>query len=76
MKELIKTFDNLPLLVKIILSLPGIAVIWQIYRLVKSINDNNAVGMVLAVVLLFAGPSFFWIIDLICILVKGHIWWF
>ena len=76
MKDIIKAFDNLPLIVKIILSLPAIAIIWQVYRLIKSISDGNVLGIILAIVLLVAGPAFFWIIDLVCILLKGNIWWF
>ncbi len=76
MKDIIKAFDNLPLIVKIILSLPGIAIIWQIYRLIKSLNDGNVLGIILAIVLLVAGPAFFWIIDLVCIILKGNVWWF
>ncbi|MBQ4096788.1 MAG: hypothetical protein IJC62_01370 [Clostridia bacterium] len=76
MKDIIKAFDNLPLIVKIILALPGIAIIWQIYRLIKSLNDGNVLGIILAIVLLVAGPTFFWIIDLVCIILKGNVWWF
>lgn len=76
MKDIIKAFDNLPLIVKIILALPGIAIIWQIYRLLKSLNDGNVLGIILAIVLLVAGPTFFWIIDLVCIILKGNVWWF
>lgn len=76
MKDIIKAFDNLPLIVKIILALPGIAIIWQIYRLLKSISDGNVFGIILAIVLLVAGPTFFWIIDLVCIILKGNVWWF
>ena len=75
MKDIIKAFDNLPLIVKIILALPGIAIIWQIYRLIKSLNDGNVLGIILAIVLLVAGPTFFWIIDLVCIILKGNVWW-
>ncbi len=76
MKDIIKAFDGLPLIVKIILSLPCIAIVWQIYRLIKSINDNNILGIILAVVLLVAGPTFVWIIDLVCIIFRGNVWWF
>ncbi len=76
MKQIIKAFDGLPLIVKIILSLPCIAIVWQIYRLIKSVSDKNILGIILAVVLLFAGPTFIWIIDLVCIILTGHVWWF
>ena len=75
MKDLIKAIDNLPFIVKILLCLPVVAIVWQVYRLIKSISDGNVLGIVLAIVLLVAGPAFFWIIDLVCILLKGNIWW-
>ena len=76
MKDLIKAIDNLPFIVKILLCLPVVAIVWQVYRLIKSISDGNVLGIVLAIVLLVAGPSIFWIFDLVCVLLKGKIWWF
>lgn len=76
MKELINAVDNLPWIVKIILCLPVVAVVWSVYRLIRSISAGNVLGIVLSAVLLVAGPSFFWIIDLVCVLVKKNVWWF
>ena len=76
MKDLIKAIDNLPWIVKVILCLPVVAIVWSIYRLVKSIDAGNVLGIVLSIILLFAGPTFVWIIDLICVLVNKKIWWF
>ena len=75
MKDFIKTMDNLPLIVKIILALPALDIIWNVVRLLKSVAKNNVVGIVLALILIFVGAPFMWLIDLICILLKGKIWW-
>ena len=75
MKDIIKAVDNLPLIVKIILALPGLAVVWAIYRLLRSLEKKNTLGIVLAIVLIFANPTFFWVIDLICLLLNGKVWW-
>ncbi|MDD7675788.1 MAG: hypothetical protein SO125_07635 [Eubacteriales bacterium] len=75
MKQLISAIDDLPLIVKIIFSLPVIDVIWSVYRLCRSIDKQNVVGIVLAVLLLFFGPTIVWIIDLICVLLNGKVWW-
>ena len=75
MKDIIKAVDNLPLIVKIIFALPGLAVVWAIYRLLRSLEKKNTLGIVLAIVLIFAGPTFFWVIDLICLLLNGKVWW-
>ena len=75
MKDIIKAVDNLPLIAKIILALPGLAVVWAIYRLLRSLEKKNTLGIVLAIVLIFADLTFFWVIDLICLLLNGKVWW-
>jgi hypothetical protein len=75
MKSLIKAMDNLPLLIKLILCIPAVAIVWMIYRVCRSLDKNNLVGVVLAIVLVFVGIPFMWLIDLLCILVKGNVWW-
>ena len=54
MDSLIKAIDNLPKIVKLIFCIPAIAIIWMIYRLCRSLAKKNIVGIVLAIVLLFA----------------------
>ena len=75
MKDFIKTMDNLPPLVKFILALPVLDIVWNVVRLLKSVAKNNVVGIVLALVLVFVGAPFLWLIDMICIVLKGKIWW-
>ena len=76
LNELIKSFDNLPKIVKLILAIPALDIIWMIYRIIKSVRDNNTLGIVLGVVLLFVGVPFLWLIDIICIIMKDTVWWF
>ena len=76
LQELIKSFDNLPQIVKIILALPALDIVWVIYRIIKSVNDNNMLGIILGVVMIFVGVPFLWLIDLICIIMKNTVWWF
>ena len=75
MKQLIKTFDDLPKIVKLILCIPALDIVWWIYRICKSLDKNNMVGVVIAVILLFVGIPFMWIIDLLCVLLKDNVWW-
>ena len=75
MKNFVKAMDNLPLIVKIILALPFLDIVWNVVRLCKSIAKSNLLGIILAIISLFAGIPFVWIIDIICILVKNKIWW-
>ena len=76
LNELIKSFDDLPKIVKLILAIPALDIIWVIYRIIKSVNENNALGIILGAVLLFVGFPFLWLIDIICILMNDKVWWF
>ena len=75
MKDIIKTFDNFPLVVKIILALPVLDIVWAIYRLCRSIEKKNVVGIVLGILLLFICPTVLWILDIITLLVIGKVIW-
>ncbi len=75
MDSLIKAIDNLPKIVKLILCIPAIAIVWMIYRVCRSLQKQNWIGVILAVVLIFVGIPFMWLIDLVCILLKGNVWW-
>ena len=75
MKDIIKTFDELPFIVKLILCIPVLDIVWNIYRLIKSIDANNVVGIILAIIFLLPGATIVWLIDLICVLVNKKIWW-
>ena len=75
MKDLVKAFDNLPKLVKIILALPVLDIVWAIYRLCKSISKGNVLGIVLGIVLLLLCPTIFWIVDIITIILFNKVLW-
>lgn len=75
MKDLLKFVDDLPFIVKVILALPALDVVWAVVRVIRSLNANNLVGTVIAIALIVVGLPFVWLIDLICILLKGNIWW-
>lgn len=76
MKGLIKWFDDAPKLIKIILALPVINLCWSVYRICKSISSGNILALVLAILLLIAGPTIWWIVDIVAIVLTGHIFWF
>ncbi|MBR4032888.1 MAG: hypothetical protein IKJ07_09170 [Clostridia bacterium] len=75
MKDFIKAIDNLPWIVKLILCIPVLDIVWTIYRLVKSIDVQNTLGIVVSIILFFFAP-FVWLIDLICVIVNKKVWWF
>ena len=75
MRDVIKFFDDLPLIVKVIFALPVLDILWAVYRLCRSINKENALGIVLAVLMLFFCPAIFWLVDIITLLVMGKVIW-
>ena len=75
MKDLIKAMDKLPLLVKLILCIPALDIVWTVYRLAKSLVAGNTLAIVVSIILFFCFPVV-WLIDLICILLNGKVWWF
>ena len=75
MKDLIKSIDNLPKLIKLILAIPALDIIWVVYRLVRSLVKENTLGVVIAAVLIIVGLPWLWLIDLICIALNDEVWW-
>lgn len=72
MNELLKAVDEMPLIVKVILCLPCVDVFYGICRIVKGAVKNDLVRIVLAILTVFPGAFFIWILDLIWVLTKGH----
>lgn len=75
MKDVIKFFDNAPKLVKLILALPGLDVCWVVYRICKSLDKGNNLGLILGIVLLIVGIPFLWLLDIIMILLDKPVLW-
>lgn len=75
MKELIKSLDELPLVVKVIFCIPSLDIIWSIYKICKSIEKNNVVGIILGILTIIPGAFFIWIIDLVTVLTNEKVWW-
>lgn len=75
MKGLIKTLDNLPLIVKLILCIPLLDIVWSVYKLCRSITKNNVLGIILAVLTIVPGAAFIWLIDLLTLILTGKVWW-
>lgn len=66
MKDLIKTFDNLPWALKIILCLPVLDIAWAIYRIVKGAESKNVTMIVAGVLWIVFGCIITWLVDLVC----------
>lgn len=75
MSGLVKSFDSLPKIVKVILALPVLDIVWAIYRLCRSISKKSTLGIVLAIIMLFVCPALFWLVDIITILLVDKVLW-
>ncbi|MDD4532521.1 MAG: hypothetical protein PHW22_03715 [Bacilli bacterium] len=74
MKDYIKWLDNSPIIIKIILALPGLdGIIWGLYRLFKGIVHNSIFAIILGIVWIFAGFAILWIIDLLTLIFTGKV---
>lgn len=65
MKDLIKSFDELPLILKIIFALPGLDIIWAIYRIVKGLATGNSLMLIVGIIWIVAGATICWVLDLV-----------
>ena len=63
-------------LVKILFCLPIIDIIWGVYRLLGAIAAKNVLHIVLAAIWIVFAGFIGWVLDLVCILLTGHIFWF
>lgn len=75
MNSVVKSFDSLPKIVKIIFALPFLDIIWAIYRLIRSISKSNVLAILLSIVMLVLCPAIFWIVDLITIIISDKVLW-
>ncbi len=72
---MVAAFDNLPKWAKIILALPFLDIVWVVYRLLRSVEKQNVLGIVLAVLLIFIGIPFLWLVDIITIILQDRVYW-
>ena len=75
MKGMVKWFENAPLWLKIIFALPGLDIIWAVFRIVKGAAYGK-IGLVLIGILwILLGWAILWIIDIVSIVMKKHPIW-
>ena len=75
MSSFVKAMDSMPMIVKIILALPVLDIIWNIYRVVRSAAKKSVLGIILGVVLIIVGILFMWLVDIISIIVCNKVLW-
>ncbi|MDX9691497.1 MAG: hypothetical protein RBT45_03515 [Acholeplasmataceae bacterium] len=74
MRDLVKAYDGLPFLIKLILALPGIdGIAYGIYRIAKGIDRKDNVMLLAGIIWLFLGIVILWVIDLVSVLMYGSV---
>ena len=66
MKDVIKSLDNLPWIVKVLLCLPGLDLVWAVYRVLKGISEKKTATLIAGILWIIPGSVVCWIVDLIC----------
>ena len=72
MTELIKTIDNLPWIVKLILCIPALDIVWAIYRIIKGVATNNGLLILIGILWIVGGCTVTWIWDLVTTILFKH----
>jgi len=71
MKGIVKFFDGLPWIVKLILALPGIdGIAWGIYRIAKGLDKKDMGILIAGIVWILVGWAILWIVDIVTIILN------
>lgn len=76
MNSFVKWLDSRSRLVKILFCLPFVDILWALYRIFGAIKNGNILHLVLAIIWIFFGSFIGWVLDLVCIILFDHIFWF
>ena len=66
MKDVIKSFDNLPWILKLAMCLPVLDLAWAFYRIVKGVTEKKTSTLVAGILWIVPGSVICWVVDLIC----------
>lgn len=69
MNDIVKAFDSLPWIAKILLCLPVINIAWAVYRICKGVATKNTLMLVVGILWIVFGSVILWLVDLICTIV-------
>ena len=64
----IKTIDNLPWILKLLLCLPIVDIVWGLYRIVKGTIKKDTTLIVAGAVWILLGGVILWLVDLVSII--------
>lgn len=77
MKSIVKAFDGLPWIVKLILAFPFIdGIAWGIYRIAKGLDKNDMIMVIVGLIWIFVGTFITWLIDIYTLITKKDVTFF
>lgn len=72
MKGLINSVNKLPLILKLLLCIPGIDIFYGILRIINQFSKGHILLGVISILLIVPLTVAMWLVDIIWILVTGH----
>jgi len=76
MNDIVKAYDGLPWIIKLILALPGIdGIAWGLYRVFKGLSKKDNMLVLIGILWIFLGIFIFWIIDMVSIILYKKLVW-
>ena len=69
---MVKWFEDAPLWLKIVFTLPGIDIVWAIFRIVKGVTKKDYGLVLIGVLWILLGWLALWVVDLVSIIIKKH----
>jgi len=69
---MVKWFESAPVWLKVIFALPGLDIIWAIFRIVKGATKGKISLVIAGIAWLLLGWAILWIIDIVTILINKH----
>lgn len=76
MKELTKSMEKLPLIVKLILCIPFLDIVWSVWKLLKGIISGDVLKIILGILTIIPGAAIMWLLDIIWMLIYKRPFWF
>ena len=71
MKKFVKSMNNLPLLLKLILALPALDIVWSVARVCNGLAKKDLVWTIIGILTIVPGAVFMWLVDIVLILLRG-----
>lgn len=76
MKDIVKAFDNLPWIIKLILCIPMLDIVWAVYRIIHGVAYNKVLNIVLGILWIIPGSVICWLLDLIFVILGKNVFKF